>query len=218
MLFRSHLNGDAHLFTPESTVDVQLALGSDIMMVLDECPAYPVEHEAAAEAMRRTVRWARAGYRSLPRAQGAKPGPRQALFPIVQGSMYRDLRGECAGELTELDADGYAIGGLSVGEPRAMSLEMPEAGAAAAARPAAVRHGRRDARGTARIRGPRRGHDGLRAALAQRPQRLPVHFRRAGSSLNRRDTRTIPARWTRRAAATPAGTSRGPICATFPGR
>jgi queuine tRNA-ribosyltransferase len=123
VLFRSHLNGDPHLFTPASTVDVQLALGSDIMMVLDECPPYPVEHDAAAEAMRRTVRWARAGYAHYLQRK-AETGTAQALFPIVQGSMFRDLRTECAGELTELDADGYAIGGLSVGEPREVSLDV----------------------------------------------------------------------------------------------
>ncbi|MGD0617848.1 MAG: tRNA guanosine(34) transglycosylase Tgt [Bryobacteraceae bacterium] len=123
VLFRSHLNGDPHLFTPASTVDVQLALGSDIMMVLDECPPYPVEHDAAAEAMRRTVRWARAGYAHyLQRKQ--ETGTPQALFPIVQGSMFRDLRTECAAELIELDADGYAVGGLSVGEPREVSLDV----------------------------------------------------------------------------------------------
>jgi queuine tRNA-ribosyltransferase len=123
VLFRSHLNGDAHLFTPASTVDVQLALGSDIMMVLDECPPYPVEHDAAAVAMRRTVRWARVGYdHYLQRKQ--ETGTAQALFPIVQGSMFRDLRTECAAKLTELDAAGYAIGGLSVGEPREVSLDV----------------------------------------------------------------------------------------------
>jgi queuine tRNA-ribosyltransferase len=124
VLFRSHLDGDQHLFTPESTVDVQLALGSDIMMVLDECIAYPATHEAAREAMKRTLAWARAAfthYRKQP-AQGA-------LFPIVQGGMYPDLRRECALELCGLDADGYAIGGLSVGEPRSVSMEMVEAAA-----------------------------------------------------------------------------------------
>ncbi len=70
VLFRSHLNGDPHLFTPESTMDVQLALGSDIMMVLDECPTYPVSHEsAAAEAMRRTVRWAQSRLCALPSSE-----------------------------------------------------------------------------------------------------------------------------------------------------
>jgi queuine tRNA-ribosyltransferase len=123
VLFRSHLNGDPHMFTPESTIDVQLALGSDVMMVLDECLAYPASHEAAKVSMERTVRWARTGYAHY-RDQGSD-GLR-ACFPIVQGSMYADLRRQCAEELVALDADGYAIGGLSVGEPRALSLEMTE--------------------------------------------------------------------------------------------
>jgi queuine tRNA-ribosyltransferase len=126
VLFRSHLNGDAHLFTPESTVDVQLALGSDIAMVLDECLAYPASHLAAAASMRRTVRWAEAAFAHY-RGAIARIETRHALFPIVQGSMYADLRGECATRLLELDAEGYAIGGLSVGEPRELSLEMVEA-------------------------------------------------------------------------------------------
>ena len=122
VLFRSHLNGDQHLFTPESTVDVQMALGSDIMMVLDECLAYPASHEAARASTGRTVRWARAAYAHYrERADGT-----QACFPIVQGSMFADLRRHCTEQLLELDADGYAIGGLSVGEPRALSLEMTE--------------------------------------------------------------------------------------------
>jgi len=123
VLFRSHLNGDPYLFTPASTVDVQLALGSDIMMVLDECPPWPVEHDIAAQAMRRTVRWARVACAHYLNRKG-ETGTRQALFPIVQGSMFRDLRTECAAELTQLNADGYAIGGLSVGEPREVSLEV----------------------------------------------------------------------------------------------
>jgi queuine tRNA-ribosyltransferase len=121
VLFRSHLNGDPHLFTPESTVDVQLAFGSDIMMVLDECLAHPATHEAAAESMQRTVRWARAAFRHY---HNREKGLHCALFPIVQGGMYTDLRKACAEELLSLDADGYAIGGLSVGEPRELSQEM----------------------------------------------------------------------------------------------
>jgi queuine tRNA-ribosyltransferase len=126
VMFRSHLNGDAHLFTPESTVDVQLALGSDIAMVLDECLAYPASHEAAAASMRRTVRWAESAFAHF-RGAIERVETRHALFPIVQGSMYADLRAECATRLLELDAEGYAMGGLSVGEPRELSLEMVEA-------------------------------------------------------------------------------------------
>jgi queuine tRNA-ribosyltransferase len=124
VLFRSHLNGDPHLFTPESTVDVQIALGSDIMMVLDECLAYPASHEAARQSMERTIRWAGDAFRYY-RVQPGAPD-RQALFPIVQGSMFADLRRECSERLRELDAEGYAIGGLSVGEPRTLSMEMTE--------------------------------------------------------------------------------------------
>ncbi len=128
VLFRSHLNGDAHLFTPESTVDVQLAFGSDIMMALDECLAYPASHESARVSMNRTVRWAEAAFRHYRQREAQAGGElRSSLFPIVQGSMYAGLRRECAGRLTELGAEGYAIGGLSVGEPRALSLEMVEA-------------------------------------------------------------------------------------------
>jgi queuine tRNA-ribosyltransferase len=125
VVFQSHLNGDAHNFTPASTVDVQLALGSDILMALDECPAYPVSHEYARLAMLRTVRWARAGYRHY-QTRMAEMNTSQGLFPIVQGSMFADLRRECSSALLDLNADGYAIGGLSVGEPRPLSLEMVE--------------------------------------------------------------------------------------------
>jgi queuine tRNA-ribosyltransferase len=124
--FQSHLNGDLHTFTPESTVDAQLAFGSDILMALDECPEYPVSREYARESMRRTLRWAREANEHFLRRIAESP-TRHALFPIVQGSMFADLRRECATALLDLDADGYAIGGLSVGEPRPLSLEMVEA-------------------------------------------------------------------------------------------
>jgi queuine tRNA-ribosyltransferase len=126
VVFQSHLNGDLHTFTPESTVDVQLAFGSDILMALDECPEYPVSHEYARQSMHRTVRWARQANAHF-QEQIADSPTRHSLFPIVQGSMFPDLRRECATELLDLDADGYAVGGLSVGEPRPLSLEMVEA-------------------------------------------------------------------------------------------
>jgi queuine tRNA-ribosyltransferase len=125
VLFRSHLNGDPHMFTPQSTVDIQLALGSDIMMVLDECLAWPASREEAARSVARTVLWARAAFgHYLSRPGDLRAG--HALLPIVQGSMYPDLRRECAGQLLDLDAEGYAIGGLSVGESRELSLGMVE--------------------------------------------------------------------------------------------
>jgi queuine tRNA-ribosyltransferase len=119
VLFRSHLDGDAHLFTPESIIDVQLAFGSDIMMVLDECLEYPAGHAQACQSVERTLRWAKAAF-----AYYRKQDANSSLFPIVQGATYGDLRRWCATELLPLEADGYAIGGLSVGEPRPLSLEI----------------------------------------------------------------------------------------------
>ncbi len=124
VLFQSHLNGDRHMFTPGGTVDVQLALGSDIIMVLDECLAYPATHEAAEASMKRTIRWAEKGFAQY---RSREKGMHCALFPIVQGSMYPDLRRACAEALLPLEAPGYAIGGLSVGEPRDLSQEMTSA-------------------------------------------------------------------------------------------
>lgn len=121
VLFRSHLNGDQQLFTPESTVDVQLALGSDIMMVLDECLGYPASYEATKASMVRTIRWAGAAFEHYRKRE---KGLHCSLFPIVQGGMYADLRIACTQKLLELDAPGYAIGGLSVGEPRDVSQKM----------------------------------------------------------------------------------------------
>src|SRR5436309_8978232 len=91
VVFRSHLDGSSHSFTPQSTVDVQLAFGSDILMALDECPEYPVSHEFARESMLRTVRWARRASDHF-RQRIAESPSRHALFPIVQGSMFRDVR------------------------------------------------------------------------------------------------------------------------------
>jgi queuine tRNA-ribosyltransferase len=127
--FRSHINGDAHLFTPEKVVDIQLALGSDVMMVLDECTDYPASHAEARKSMDLSVRWAGRAFEHY-RERMKEREPRNALFPIVQGSMYPDLRAECARSLMDLDAEGYAIGGLSVGEPRPLSMEMTETVAA----------------------------------------------------------------------------------------
>ena len=122
VLFHSHLNGDAHFFSPESTVDVQLAFGSDIMMVLDECLAYPATHASGPGVHARApFAGPKPGYAHY---LNREKGLHCALFPIVQGSMFPDLRMACAEALLELDAPGYAIGGLSVGEPRELSQEM----------------------------------------------------------------------------------------------
>jgi queuine tRNA-ribosyltransferase len=128
--FRSHLDGSSHFFTPEHSMDVQIALGADIAMAFDECTEYPAERSRAEESLRMTMAWAR---RSLDhfRAHADEvvwreefEGRTQSLFGIVQGGMYGDLRRECAERLVEMEFDGYAIGGLSVGEPRDLTLEM----------------------------------------------------------------------------------------------
>jgi queuine tRNA-ribosyltransferase len=128
--FQSHLDGSSHFFTPEHSIDVQIALGADIAMAFDECTEYPADRTRAEESLRLTMAWAQ---RSLDhhRAHRHKTpwfdenaGRRQNLFGIVQGGMYPDLRKQCAERLVEMDFDGYAIGGLSVGEPRDLTLEM----------------------------------------------------------------------------------------------
>lgn len=111
--FRSHLDGSLHFFSPEKAVAVQEALGSDIAMVLDECPPYPAEYEYMRKSLERTTRWAI-------RCQKAAKRPDQSLFAIVQGGVYEDLRVRHAQELAQLDFPGYAVGGLSVGEPKEM--------------------------------------------------------------------------------------------------
>ena len=128
--FRSHLDGSSHLFTPEHSMDVQIALGADIAMAFDECTEYPADRSRAEESLRLTMAWARRSLDHLRAHQNEVPwfadlgGRAQSLFGIVQGGMYRDLRRESAERLVEMDFDGYAIGGLSVGEPRDLTMEM----------------------------------------------------------------------------------------------
>ncbi len=110
--FRSHLDGTPIRLTPEYAIEIQNRLGADIIMALDECPPLPSEPAAVAAAVRRTVAWAR-------RCRAAHRRPDQALYAIVQGGLDRNLRRACLAELAALDFDGYALGGLSVGEPPA---------------------------------------------------------------------------------------------------
>jgi queuine tRNA-ribosyltransferase len=119
--FRSHLDGSSHVFTPEKAVEVQRALGSDVAMVLDECVEFPAGQERARQAVRRTSDWALRSKRAF--AERGDPA-RQWQFAIVQGSVYPDLRRESADELVAMDFPGYAIGGLAVGEPHALTVEM----------------------------------------------------------------------------------------------
>jgi queuine tRNA-ribosyltransferase len=145
--FRSHLDGSSHFFSPEHSIDVQIALGADVVMAFDECTEYPATRSRAEESLRLTMAWARrsldhhrAHRHEVPWAEGGVPHPSpawvgsqdaqvppeqvQSLFGIVQGGMYKDLRRECAERLVEMEFDGYAIGGLSVGEPRELTLEV----------------------------------------------------------------------------------------------
>jgi len=121
--FQSHIDGTRHLFTPERAMDIQARLGSDIAMVLDECPAFPATRDAAAAAMRRSAAWAaRCRKRRLAldagEVEGVTPSnPGQAQFGIVQGGVFDDLRHESVEATVSVGFDGYAIGGLSVGEP-----------------------------------------------------------------------------------------------------
>ena len=121
--FRSHLDGSAHLLTPESAVDIQARLGSDIAMVLDECLAYQASRDEAAHSTDRSVRWARRCRDRLRELRGGQHGdvivssPGQAQFGIVQGGIYQDLRDASAAATVAIGFEGYAIGGLSVGEP-----------------------------------------------------------------------------------------------------
>jgi queuine tRNA-ribosyltransferase len=140
--FRSHLDGSSHFFTPEHSMDVQIALGADVCMAFDECTEYPASRSRAQESLRLTMAWARRsldhfrahseevpwrddlGVPQVPRTWGPGNESRtQSLFGIVQGGTFRDLRRESAERLVEMDFDGYAIGGLSVGEPRALTQE-----------------------------------------------------------------------------------------------
>lgn len=140
--FRSHLDGSSHFFTPERSMEIQIALGADIIMAFDECTEHPATRERAKESMEMTSRWARRSkeyfevhkadvpWRALVEtrhaASLAQISETQSLFGIVQGGMYPDLRRESAERLLELDFPGYAIGGLSVGEPRELTREIIE--------------------------------------------------------------------------------------------
>jgi queuine tRNA-ribosyltransferase len=119
--FRSHLDGSQHFLTPESVVEIQGKIGADMIMVLDECTGYPLSYDKARKSAELTLDWARRSRREFERLG---LGCKQALLGIVQGSTYETLRRRCVEELVEVGFDGYAIGGLSVGEPKTAMLEM----------------------------------------------------------------------------------------------
>lgn len=117
--FQSHIDGSRHFLTPEKVMEIQNALGSDIAMVLDECTPYPVDYEYAKSSVELSLRWAL-------RCREAHRRDDQAIFGIVQGSVFLDLRKKCLERLVEIGFDGYAVGSLSVGEPKEAMLEVLE--------------------------------------------------------------------------------------------
>ena len=124
VVFRSHLDGSQHLLTPEKAVEIQLALGSDIAMVLDECIETPAPRDKAESALTRTTLWAKRAREHFLANEKSLGEGKQWQFGIVQGATFADLRRESARQLLELDFPGYAVGGLAVGEPHAMTCEM----------------------------------------------------------------------------------------------
>ncbi len=124
VVFRSHLDGSQHLLTPEKAVEIQLALGSDIAMVLDECIETPAPRDKAEAALIRTTLWAKRARAHFVVNEVSLGEGKQWQFGIVQGATFADLRRESARQLLELDFPGYAVGGLAVGEPHAMTCEM----------------------------------------------------------------------------------------------
>lgn len=123
--FQSHIDGSYHLFTPENVMDIQRTIGADIIMAFDECTPYPCDYNYAKKSMHMTHRWLK---RCCERFDSTEPkyGFDQTLFPIVQGSVYKDLRKQSAEKIASFEREGNAIGGLSVGEPHDLMYEMTE--------------------------------------------------------------------------------------------
>lgn len=119
VMFQSHIDGSKHFISPESAIEIQEALGSNIMMCFDDCTPYPVDFDYAEKSLNMTIRWAR-------RCKNSRNNSNQALFGIIQGGIYPELRKRGIEELTEIGFDGYAFGGLSVGEPKSAMREIIE--------------------------------------------------------------------------------------------
>jgi queuine tRNA-ribosyltransferase len=125
VMFKSHIDGSKHHFTPENVMDIQRTIGADIIMAFDECTPYPCEYGYARNSMEMTHRWLKRCINRFDETSG-KYGYNQTLFPIVQGSVYKDLRVQSAEFIASCEREGNAIGGLSVGEPAEMMYEMTE--------------------------------------------------------------------------------------------
>ena len=211
--FQSHLDGSRQFIGPETSMDIQQKLGADIAMAFDVCSPYPCDHETARVNMERTHRWAQ-------RCKEHHTREDQALFGIVQGAFYKDLRIESAKTLSDMDFIGYGIGGLSVGEPKPIMYEMLEE-----MMPYMPAHKPRYLMGVGTpdclIEGVLRGIDMFDCVLATRIARNGTALTSAGRLVVRNaSTPGTSAPLTRSATATPAPTSAGPMCATSsrPGR
>ncbi len=124
--FQSHVDGSRHLFTPESVMEIETALGADIIAPLDECPPYPCDYGYAKDSAALTLRWAARSRKRFAELEGERAHA-QALFGIVQGSVYEDLRVHCARALVDQEFDAYAIGGMSIGEPKSTMGDLIDA-------------------------------------------------------------------------------------------
>jgi queuine tRNA-ribosyltransferase len=124
-IFKSHIDGSKHVFSPERVMDIQRIIGADIIMAFDECPPYPCDYVYARKSMELTHRWLQRCIDRFDNTEG-KYGYQQSLFPIVQGSVFKDLRKQSSEFVASCDRDGNAIGGLSVGEPAEMMYEMTD--------------------------------------------------------------------------------------------
>ncbi len=122
-IFRSHIDGSKHLFTPENVVDTQRIIGADIIMAFDECTPYPCDYKYAKQSLELTHQWLKRGFNHFSNTEDLY-GYEQSFFPIVQGSVYKDLRKHSSEVISSYKSTGYAIGGLSVGEPAEMMYEM----------------------------------------------------------------------------------------------
>jgi queuine tRNA-ribosyltransferase len=212
--FRSHLDGSEHLLTPEKAAEVQLALGSDIAMVLDECIETPAPRDAAESALRRTTQWARRARNYFLDCVSRNGNLAQWQFGIVQGATFADLRRESARQLLQLDFPGYAVGGLAVGEPHAMTCEMT--GEVTALLPA---ERPRYLMGVGR---PEQladyialGIDMMDCVLPTRAARHACLYTKAACSSRMRATRKTSGPLTRRVPARYAGATLARICGTF---
>ncbi len=180
--FQSHIDGATIHLTPERAIEVQCLLGADIQMVLDECTPFPATREEAKRSLDLSMRWAERSKAAFARLSA----PGQALFGIVQGSTYPDLREQSARALMEIGFPGYAVGGLAVGEGQQSMFDMVEVDDGGSARgPAALPHGRRHAGGSAGRHRPRHRHVRLRDADPLGPPLSGLHLGRAAESAQR---------------------------------